>query len=162
ALARPVGAQAAPGGEERGEDMNHLTDDQLSARLDDALSTVERASFDAHLATCAECRERLASIGTLDRSLAAALQHDPGEESFATSAGRVAERIATAEAPAVPTPGRRSPWAWMLSPRALSFAGGTAALVLVAGIAWMQFRHQDAGTALRAAEPHGIVGSEVR
>src|SRR5262245_36282996 len=82
ALARPVGAQAAPGGEERGEDMNHLTDDQLSARLDDALSTVERASFDAHLATCAECRERLASIGTLDRSLAAALEHDPGEEYF--------------------------------------------------------------------------------
>jgi hypothetical protein len=40
----------------------HDVREQLSALLDDALSTPERAALDAHLATCAECRGELEQL----------------------------------------------------------------------------------------------------
>jgi Putative zinc-finger len=40
----------------------HDVREQLSALLDDALSTPERAVLDAHLATCAECRRELEQL----------------------------------------------------------------------------------------------------
>jgi len=127
--------------------MNHLTDDQLSARLDDALSPADRAAADAHLATCEACRERLAGLGTLDRSLATAMEHDPGDAYFASFSERVAARIAK-ESP--PVPAKR--WSFF-SPRGPSFAGSLVALALVAGLVWLEFGRQDAGRALREAMP---------
>ena len=139
--------------------MTHLTDDQLSAFLDGALAPAERAAYDEHLASCDVCPAKLAQLSSLDRALGTALTHDPGDAYFATFADRVTARIAAGEAqpsagtaaPAV----RRSPWAWLLSPRGLSFAGGMAALLLTAGIAWLRFQHVDAVSALRAAAPSG-------
>ena len=63
-----------------GRHMSHLSDDQLSARLD-ASGAADASAADAadrHLADCAECRERLAALSELDASLKGALAHDPG------------------------------------------------------------------------------------
>jgi hypothetical protein len=148
--------------------MNHLTEDQLSALADQALAERERAACEAHLAGCEACRARLAELRALDESLAGALEHDPGEAYFERFADRVAARIADA-APGKArgaAAGGGSPWAWLLSPRGLSLVGGTAALIAVAGIAWVQFRSRDnvshlveprapwqVGAPRRAAEP---------
>ena len=140
--------------------MKHLTDDQLSALLDDALPASERAACDAHLAGCDACRARLAEASALEESLGKALTHDPGEGYFADFAERVAKRIASGPrapdaAPQVPkAPPSRSPWAWLMSPRGLALAGSTAALLITAGIAWMRFHNeQDVARALREASP---------
>src|SRR5690349_6207148 len=131
--------------------MNHLSDEQLSALLDDALTPGERATCDAHVAGCDACRARLADLSALDESLGKALTRDPGEGYFADFADRVAKRIAAGGAtPARPR--RRSLWSWLTSPRGLALAGSTAALLVTAGIAWMRFHgEQDASRALREA-----------
>jgi hypothetical protein len=138
--------------------MNHLTDEQLSAHLDGALPERERAASDAHLAGCDACRARLVALSELDASLGRALTHDPGEAYFADFADRVAARIAAEggarSAAAASGSAPRSAWGWLLSPRGLSLAGGTAALMLVAGLAWMRFqRHDDVASALRDQAP---------
>ena len=133
--------------------MNHLSDEQLSALLDDALTTGERAVLDAHLAGCDACRARLAEMSALDESLGKALTHDPGEGYFADFADRVAKRIAAGGTSAAPAP-RRSLWSWLTSPRGLALAGSTAALLVTAGIAWMRFHNeQDVARALHEAAP---------
>ena len=131
--------------------MNHLSDEQLSALLDDALTPGERAACDAHLAGCDACRARLADLSALDESLGKALTHDPGEGYFTSFADRVAKRIAAGGAtPARPR--RQSLWSWITSPRGLTIAGSTAALLVTAGIAWMRFHgEQDVSRALREA-----------
>ena len=156
--------------------MNHLTDEQLSALLDDALKAGERAACDAHLAGCDACRARLAEASALDTSLGRALTHDPGESYFADFAERVAKRIAAQpsllaaapeakrqldaapEAPKAPKSASTAPrslWAWFTSPRGLALAGSTAALLVTAGIAWMRFHNeQDVTRALHEAAPN--------
>src|SRR6516225_8698220 len=131
--------------------MNHLSDEQLSGLLDDALPASERAACDA-------CRSRLAEISALEETLGKALAHDPGEAYFAGFADRVAKRIAgrRIDAPLpVETPrARRSISAWLTSPRGLTLAGSTAALLAAAGLAWMRFHNeQDVARALREAAP---------
>jgi hypothetical protein len=161
--------------------MKHLTDDQLSARLDDALPERERAEADAHLAGCEACRARLAEYVVLEESLGRVLAPDPGEAYFADFAERVSARIA-AESPAVPAgvsaaadmraaadgadaadvtgatraAPRRSPWRWLFSPAGLSLAGSTAVLVMVAGLAWMRFQRHDGADALRTREEPAV------
>lgn len=122
--------------------MDHLTDDQLSARLDAALPVAEAARADAHLEQCESCRARLAELGASDSALASALTHDPGEAYFESFADRVRSRIAadTAAAPA-PVPTRVGGfWAWFGSPRRLASMGGALAFVVVAGLAWQMFQ----------------------
>jgi hypothetical protein len=144
--------------------MNHLTDEQLSALLDDALPAHERAAADAHLAGCEACRARLAELSALDASLGKALTHDPGESYFADFAERVAQRIAAdplqaGAAPEAPKASKssassRSPWSWLTSPRGLALAGSTAALLVTAGIAWMRFHSEQVVVqAMREAVP---------
>lgn len=140
---------------------NHLTDEQLSALLDDALAAPERAACEAHLASCEACRASFAERSALEGALSTALSHDPGEAYFASFAERVGRRIVADAAVKTPAP-RRSPWAWLLSPRGLSLAGATAALLITAGVAWMRFQQQDdAASALRAASP-SPVGAKLR
>ncbi len=139
--------------------MSHLTEDQLSALADGALAGRERESCEAHLAACEACRARLDSLTALDRSLAGALEHDPGEAYFETFAERVAARIARETPGGVPAgraaaPARHagggSRWAWLVSPRGLSLAGSAAALLVVAGLAWMRFQGRDDVSSLLA------------
>jgi len=119
-------------------DMSHLTDDQLSARLDDALPAAAAAQADAHLAQCEVCRARLAELGATDTALAAALTHDPGEAYFESFADRVATRIAAQEAAAPAAVPTRTGgfWAWLGTPRRIAAIGGTFALVVAAGLTW--------------------------
>ena len=135
--------------------MNHLSDEQLSALLDDALAPGERAACDAHLAGCDACRARLAEVSALDESLGKALTHDPGEGYFADFAERVAKRIdARALGASGAASSRRGPWGWLTSPRGLALAGSTAALLVTAGVAWMRFHNeQEVTRALREAAP---------
>ena len=129
--------------------MTHLTDEQLSALLDDALPASARAAADAHLSGCDACRARLAELSALDAALGKALTHDPGEAYFADFAERVAKRIVAEPAPPAP----KARW-WFASPRGLTLAGSTAALLVAAGLAWMQFHNeQDVARALREARP---------
>jgi len=134
--------------------MNHLTDEQLSALLDDALPAGERAAADAHLAGCDACRARLAEASALEESLGRALSHDPGEAYFADFAARVERRIAAGNKP---VSGQQSLWEKLTSSRGLTLAGSTAALVLTAGLAWMRFHSEgDATRALREASPRPV------
>lgn len=131
--------------------MKHLTDEQLSALLDGALPATELAACQAHLAGCDMCRARLADADALEDSLEQSLAHDPGEAYFESFADRVAARIAEQGAGSAATSARpdRAPggslWGWLVSPRGLAMAGSTAALVLVAGLAWVRF-HERGGT----------------
>ena len=86
----------------------------------------------------------------LDALLAKELTHDPGEEYFASFADRVAARIeadALAAAPAAPVappvkPGGLAAWFGSLwTPRGLAYAGGTLALLVVAGLAYRNAQH---------------------
>ncbi len=47
---------------EHRKQREHLTNEQLSAYLDRQITPQEQASFDAHLASCAQCRDALAEL----------------------------------------------------------------------------------------------------
>jgi anti-sigma factor RsiW len=138
--------------------MSHLTPDQLSAFQDGALSAEERRLVESHLATCVACRGALADLAAADESLGRVLAHDPGEAYFESFAARVAERI-EAEVPAVTAhaaaPGKAAarpereraagtPWydigSWFRTPQRLAWVGGTAAIVVAAGVVLMVAR----------------------
>jgi len=148
--------------------MKHLTDEQLSALLDGALPAAELAACEAHLEGCDTCRARLAEADALDDTLEQSLTHDPGEAYFESFADRVAARIAgqgagSAAGSARPErTGGRSLWGWLLSPRGLAMAGSTAALVLVAGLAWVRFHERGATMALGRAPSDSPVASRLR
>lgn len=145
----------------------HLTDEQLSARLDGVRVAADEARIDAHLADCAVCAARVAEGSTLEASLGRALTHDPGDAYFADFSERVAARIAAdptgAEArareaagvagsgdpvkPAVATAPSKKPagrrWGWLASPRGLAFAGSAAMLVVAAGLGVQWFGQRE-------------------
>jgi len=149
--------------------MSHLTEDQLSAFLDGALPASERATCEAHLAGCDACRARLAEASALDASLGRALTHDPGEAYFADFADRVGKRIAAEprpldaapEAPKVPKSAEKSFWSWLSTPRGLALAGSTAALLVTAGIAWLQFHSERVPMNAQRLMAPGPVGTRV-
>jgi anti-sigma factor RsiW len=55
----------------------HLSDDVLNAWLDDVLPDVERATLEAHLAQCADCRRTADELAALKAALAALPQAEP-------------------------------------------------------------------------------------
>ncbi len=120
--------------------MNHLTDGQLSARLDGALTGTELEEVDQHLAGCEECRAGLDALAGQDRSLQAMLDHDPGEPYFEGFAERVEARLGAKPAPvsragAAPAEASRRGLASLLrSPRALTLMGAAAAMVVVTAL----------------------------
>jgi len=107
--------------------VNHLTDEQISRRVDGALQGRALAEVEAHLAACAACREALATLVANDEALRPALTHDPGPEYFETFAARVEDRIRAAGLSGAQA--RERPAAWG-SPRRLAWIGGLAALVV--------------------------------
>lgn len=136
--------------------MKHLTDEQLSARLDGELPAKQAAAVERHLGECAACRERLAALAGADASLARALERDPGEAYFASFADRVQARMASGaaadsrEAPADAPPARPS---WFSRPATLAWAGATASLVLVGVFALRTALQEPAGSRLVAQRP---------
>jgi anti-sigma factor RsiW len=148
--------------------MKHLTDEQFSALLDGALPAAELSACEAHLEGCDTCRERLAEAGALDDTLEQSLAHDPGEAYFESFADRVAARIAgqgageAARSARPESTGGRSLWGWLVSPRGLATAGSTAALVLVAGLAWVRFHEPGGMVATRRAPSDSPLDSRLR
>jgi hypothetical protein len=144
--------------------MKHLTDEQLSARLDGELPGRTAGAVEEHLAACAECRERLAGLSGANASLAQALEHDPGEPYFASFAGRVQDRIAAATAADSPRQARAdapsvSRGGWLQRPSTLAWAGAATALVAV-GVFAVQFATQQVAVGRKSAEPSSIVGAD--
>ncbi len=147
---------------------DHLTDEQLSARLDGVLDAADEARIDSHLASCDACAARLETFASLDGALGDALTHEPGDAYFADFADRVAARIATdpkgeaalareaagvagsgasTDGPAAldaPAAKRRGLWERLLSPRALTLAGSAAVIAVAVGLGaqWFAQRGQ--------------------
>jgi hypothetical protein len=123
--------------------MSHLTDEQLSALVDDALDAGARAALESHLETCAACREALAGLAAQERGLRAALEHDPGAAYFEDFAARVGGRLRAAgqeSAPARVGAESRGLADWFRSPRKLALLGTVGVLVAGAGVVIMVTR----------------------
>ena len=124
--------------------------EQLSEYLDDTLPRAEREALDAHLATCAECRETLDDLRrVLDR--ARGLDDRPPPKDLWSG---IAARIGSGTA-VVPIGRGRAPARVM---RRLSFsvpqalAAGIALAALSAGAAWLALRSP--ATAVPTAVTH--------
>ena len=150
--------------------MSHLTPDQLSALVDDALQGSELEQARGHLGECHECRTALAELQSQDDALFAARADMPGDEYFASFAERVQDRIVTRESGSAATPVDSSrpvegappprsdsaPWwsglfGWLQSPGRVAWAGGVAVVVVGAGIAFMTARETNVA-AFRSSE----------
>jgi hypothetical protein len=121
--------------------VKHLSDEQLSAYLDGALTG--RAAQDAarHIEGCQPCREALAELAAQDESLAPLLTHDPGDEYFDTFAARVEDRIRAAGLAGAAARVEGFDWGrWFRSPRTLAWTGAVAVLVVGGGLALMTSR----------------------
>ncbi len=60
--------------------MEHLTETQLNEYLDGLMEAPIQAAVDAHLADCADCRERLASFQTVFQALDALPEEIPARD----------------------------------------------------------------------------------
>jgi hypothetical protein len=116
--------------------MKHLTDEQLSARLDQQPAGRSK-EIERHLNDCAQCRNALAALTAQDRFLGAALTHDPGDEYFTTFAARVEDRLrAESLRGAQARLGHdQAPWLrWFQAPRRIAWIGAVATVVAGAAI----------------------------
>jgi hypothetical protein len=129
--------------------VKHLSESQLSARLDGALSGDDLARVKSHLATCVECRTRLEALADGERALRKALQHDPGEAYFATFADRVQARLrAEGLVGAQAHQGGRIA-DWFGRSRNLAIAGAVATVIVGAGIVLIHSREVEVPTLRR-------------
>ncbi len=141
--------------------MKHLTDEQLSARLDGGLGRRAAEEVERHLAACPPCREALAELAAQDESLKPALAHDPGEAYFESFASRVEWRVGAAGESRARPGGAPDPGRFFRSPRALAWAGGVAVVVVGGGLALMttrevlppDLRDRDVATRIERAAP---------
>lgn len=116
------------------DDLHHLTGVYVVDALDDG----ERAAFESHLATCADCREEVRTLRETAARLAAVADQPPPAHLRAEVLARVRavrplpplEQPEPAAAPPAPVVGRRGPVGrWLLA--------AAAAVVLVGGgLAW--------------------------
>jgi anti-sigma factor RsiW len=118
-------------------------DETLIAYLYGEVDPALRATFDAHLMTCARCRSELAGLRGVRTRLA---QWAPPEPSFAVVSR---QSSVTSQQPSVDSPGRH-PWknlreipAWAQVAAALLFLGVSA------GIANLDVRYDSSGLAIR-------------
>jgi hypothetical protein len=114
--------------------MKHLTPEQLSAFLDNELRGKASEEAEAHLDSCAGCREELAQLAALEK-LTREAEPSPADESyFATFSQRVQEGIAREK----PVPLGESLREWFKKLTAvpvfrLQWMGGLAVAALVVG-----------------------------
>jgi hypothetical protein len=121
--------------------VRHLTSQELSAHLDRALTGRAGEEAERHLGTCADCRESLAALAAQDAALRPALTHEPGEAYFESFAERVGERIRAAGPTEARTRGQGFEFGRVFrSPRALTWVGAAAVVVVGAGLALMSGR----------------------
>jgi anti-sigma factor RsiW len=111
--------------------MNHSEADMVGAYALDALSPAEEATFEAHLATCAECQAELAELRQVTDVLPLALQ--PQEPSAALR-GRILAAIEEPERRQLTALSGGAPRRLTFRPSAL--VGLAAAVVILALGAW--------------------------
>jgi TolA-binding protein len=122
--------------------MKHLTPEQLSAFLDNELRGKASEEAEAHLASCAGCREELAQLAALEK-LTREAEPSPADESyFATFSQRVQEGIAREK----PVPLGESLREWFKKLTAvpvfgLQWMGGVAVAALVVGFGIYLYQH---------------------
>lgn len=122
--------------------MKHLTPEQLSAFLDNELRGKASEEAEAHLASCAGCREELAQLAALEK-LTREAEPSPADESyFATFSQRVQEGIANEK----PVPLGESLREWFKKLTAvpvfrLQWMGGLAVAALVVGFGIYLYQH---------------------
>jgi hypothetical protein len=134
--------------------MKHLTQEELSARLDDAMAPAAAAEADRHLAACESCRDSLASLAARDDALGRVLEHDPGEAYFESFPARVEDRIRAAGLRGA----QARAWeggvlSWLRSPRRLAMAGVVAAVIGGAAIVIVTARMERPERALLESRP---------
>ncbi|MES3036061.1 MAG: zf-HC2 domain-containing protein [Gemmatimonadota bacterium] len=121
--------------------MSHVDDGTLHALVDDELDDTERASIEAHLATCGDCAKRFAEATAMARqvaSLLGALDEVPAPVRIQPAAPRVAD-VGTAPTVARVTPiGRR-----FVTLRRVALA---ASVLLVAGVSYQVGQRRPAVT----------------
>jgi len=123
--------------------VNHLTDEQLAARLDETLTGRALEEADRHLATCAQCRDALAALTEQDEALASALSHDPGEAYFATFPARVEDRLRAEGLRGAQKRMRDEGWmGWWTAPRHLAWTAAVASVIAGAGIVLLTTRDE--------------------
>ncbi len=123
--------------------MNHLTDEQLAARLDGTLTGRALEEADRHLATCARCRDALAALTEQDEALASALSHDPGEAYFATFPARVEDRLRAEGLRGAQKRMRDEGWmGWWTAPRHLAWTAAVASVIAGAAIVLVTTREE--------------------
>lgn len=137
--------------------MKHLSDSQLSARLDGALSGADLSRVKAHLGACEECRSRFEALTDEERALRKALEHDPGEAYFATFADRVQGRLRAEGLAGAQARERGNIAGWFGRPRNLAIAGAVATVIVGAGIVLINSREVEMPTLRRiGAESHAV------
>jgi hypothetical protein len=122
--------------------MNHLTDEQLGALADGALTGAARTEAERHLEACAACREALAGLMAQDRDLRDVLGHDPGDAYFEDFAARVGGRLRAAglRGAQARAPEGRGLADWFRSPRKLVAVAALATVVVGAGLVMLSTR----------------------
>jgi Putative zinc-finger len=122
--------------------IHHPSEQELSAHLDHELPDIESMRIDAHAASCAACRETIARLSELDRSLREHRTHDPGDQYFEKFADRVETRIRAAGLAGAQSQEDRELriWNWLRTPSGLSWIGAAAAVVIGAGVALITSR----------------------
>jgi hypothetical protein len=120
--------------------------ERLSAWLDDELSADQRAEVDAHLAACAECRERLAELGAVD-ALARELPAEAPAGYFEELPSRLRARLESGRRPAALPPSSWRPpvWTWA--------AAAALILAVVTPLTLMRLGGDGTPMALEAPQP---------
>ena len=73
----------------KANDMGHSFTDRLSEYLDEEMSAGERASIEAHLATCASCRATLAELRAVTAKAASLTDLPPASDLWSGIAARI-------------------------------------------------------------------------
>lgn len=102
--------------------MRHLTLQQLSATVDQALSGVSLELVRRHLEECEECRARGSKLARVDGVVAQLVSHDPGDAWLEAVVVEIDERVCAEVA------GRFDPPAHPAGPPPLEFAAAPAPL----------------------------------
>jgi hypothetical protein len=144
--------------------VNHLTHEQLSARLDQALKGRAAEEVERHLASCESCRAALAELVAQEAALRPALTGDPGEAYFENFAARVDDRIRAAGLAGAQGRRRSTGFGRLWgSPRSLAWVGAVATVVVAAGLALLtgrdvrppDLRDRDIATRVERQAPAG-------
>ena len=117
--------------------MHQQVIDLLSAYHDGELPAVQQVKVEAHLKTCASCREHLAQLQTLSDLLATyQIEIESAEEFWERLEPRLLTQERTAPPVLVRGPKARRPWAFIPPLMLLSFKVAVQAVLFISVVFW--------------------------